>query len=96
MGIGNNPLQTAMDMCQQPRCTTDIPNTDQGLGWLIHSNPDEHMKIIWHNGGTFGYLSYAAFVREARAGVVVLSNCFAADPDNAGRAILQLIAKPKE
>ena len=30
--------------------------------------------MIWHSGATFGNMAFAAFDKEARRGVVVLSN----------------------
>lgn len=41
-----------------------------GTGWMI----DKDRNIIWHNGGTGDYNSYAAFNKEKQIGVVVLSN----------------------
>jgi CubicO group peptidase (beta-lactamase class C family) len=31
--------------------------------------------MLWHNGGTGGFRSFAGFVKETCTGVVVLSNC---------------------
>lgn len=42
-----------------------------GIGWLM----DEKNNIIWHNGGTSNFNSYAAFDKEKQIGVVILSNC---------------------
>jgi CubicO group peptidase (beta-lactamase class C family) len=30
--------------------------------------------MVWHNGGTGGYRSFAGFVKESRTAVVVLAN----------------------
>ncbi|MES2512999.1 MAG: serine hydrolase domain-containing protein, partial [Bacteroidota bacterium] len=30
--------------------------------------------LIWHNGGTYGFSSFCGFVKEKKAGVVLLSN----------------------
>lgn len=43
-----------------------------GLGWHILNRPDR--KIVWHNGGTGGYRTFAGFDPAARRGVVVLTN----------------------
>ncbi len=43
-----------------------------GLGWLIRKKKGS--EIIWHNGGTGGYRTFAGFDPKARIGVVVLSN----------------------
>jgi len=43
-----------------------------GLGWFTKTI-DGH-TISWHNGGTGGFTSFVGFDRDARSGVVVLSN----------------------
>ncbi|HMQ63280.1 MAG TPA: serine hydrolase [Flavilitoribacter sp.] len=43
-----------------------------GLGWHISKGSDG--DVIWHNGGTGGYRTFAGFVRETGEGVVVLTN----------------------
>ncbi len=47
-----------------------------GLGWL--KRPKKGSEVIWHNGGTGGYRSFAGFDPKARAGVVVLTNVYTA------------------
>jgi CubicO group peptidase (beta-lactamase class C family) len=42
-----------------------------GLGWM--RNPKPHL-LLWHNGGTGGFRSFAGFVPQERTAVVVLSN----------------------
>jgi D-alanyl-D-alanine-carboxypeptidase/D-alanyl-D-alanine-endopeptidase len=48
------------------------PGMEIGLGWL--KRQIQGSDIIWHNGGTGGYRSFAGFDPKARIGVVVLSN----------------------
>lgn len=48
----------------------DIRIDAVGIGWMI----DTKNGIVWHNGGTSHYNSYAAFDREKQVGVVILSN----------------------
>jgi len=43
-----------------------------GLGWLIDST--DGREIVWHNGGTGGFRSFAGYDPKERIGVVVLSN----------------------
>ena len=50
-----------------------------GLGWHILSRPVGH--IVWHNGGTGGYRTFAGFDVARRLGVVVLSNIDASVDD---------------
>ncbi len=44
-----------------------------GLCWMI-SNRHGHPRIVWHNGGTWGFRSFAAFAPETGTAVIVLSN----------------------
>ncbi len=43
-----------------------------GLGWLIL--PKKGSEVIWHNGGTGGYRTFAGYDPAARVGVVALTN----------------------
>jgi serine-type D-Ala-D-Ala carboxypeptidase/endopeptidase len=44
-----------------------------GLGWHLRSTPDSSL-IVWHNGGTGGYRTFAGYDPARRTGVVVLTN----------------------
>ena len=44
-----------------------------GLAWHILARPGG-AAIVWHNGGTGGYRSFAGFDEVRRVGVVVLTN----------------------
>ena len=46
--------------------------TEIGLGWFITTTPGS--QIVWHNGMTGGYASFAGFDRRSGKGVVVLTN----------------------
>jgi CubicO group peptidase (beta-lactamase class C family) len=56
------------------------------LGWHVMSD-----GVIWHNGGTGGYHSYAGFLPAKKAGVVVLSNTAIMHIDQLGRRLLELL-----
>jgi len=43
-----------------------------GLGW--HIAVSENVEVVWHNGGTGGYKTFAGFVKGGNKGVVVMSN----------------------
>lgn len=45
-----------------------------GLGWMRGRLPKSGAGTWWHNGGTTGYRSFAAFVPESQTGVIVLNN----------------------
>ena len=61
-----------------------------GLGW--HVSPLGDRTMVWHNGGTGGYRSFAGFVPETRTAAVVLANS-TGDVDAAGVAILELLQR---
>ena len=50
--------------------------------------------VIWHNGQTGGYHSYAAFDTRKRVGVVILSNSAIGMVDRLGERCLELVLKP--
>ena len=71
MGLVETDLAGAMADSHTARADAG-PNMRIGLAWLIAS---EHGgPIVWHNGGTGGFQSFAGFDTETRRGVVVLSN----------------------
>jgi serine-type D-Ala-D-Ala carboxypeptidase/endopeptidase len=47
----------------------------QSLGWAGLPLLGDSRQMLWHNGGTGGFRSFAGFVAETDTGVVVLSNC---------------------
>jgi CubicO group peptidase (beta-lactamase class C family) len=94
LGMLKSPLQPAINMCHEVRSKTTDASMDQAMGWIIFNNVGEKRKEFWHNGGTLGYRSYTGFIKEAKVGVVVLSNCGSADDvDLAGVAILSILTE---
>jgi hypothetical protein len=86
LGLAESGLSAALQETQQER--EDFQGKDMriGLGWLIRK---QHGRtIVWHNGGTGGYHSFAGFDREGKRGVVVLSNS-AHDIDDIGFHLLE-------
>lgn len=80
------PLGKAMALAQQERAPAGGGTTAIGLNWLIrHAGTD---TIIWHNGGTGGYRSFAGFVPSRKMGVVVLTNSGGAGADDIGMHLL--------
>ena len=61
-----------LKMMQTRRFETDVQNTAIGMGWHISETMWDR-TIIWHNGGTGGYRSWAAFVPGRDVRVVVLA-----------------------
>ena len=75
LGLAQTPLDSAMARTSVPRAVTGSKGDSTrmiGLGWHILETDSAH--IVWHNGGTGGYHSFAAFDPEAKRGVVVLTN----------------------
>ena len=64
----NNPLGRAMTASHQPRNDAGRETMKIGLGWHIRNN------IVWHNGGTGGFRTFAGFDPKKHKAVVVLTN----------------------
>lgn len=62
-----SPLANAFTLAHQPRATAGKMKI--GYGWHIR---DEN--IVWHNGGTGGFRSFAGFDKTKNKAVVVLTN----------------------
>ena len=56
-------------------------NKAGGIAMAWHIKKGENGDVIWHNGGTGGYRSFAGFVKETGKGVVLLTNSSAAADD---------------
>jgi D-alanyl-D-alanine-carboxypeptidase/D-alanyl-D-alanine-endopeptidase len=56
-----------------------------GMGWAISRKHND--ELLWHNGGTGGFRTFAGFSRVSGKGVVVLSNA-AIDTDDIGLHLL--------
>jgi CubicO group peptidase (beta-lactamase class C family) len=63
-------LRAAMKLCHERRTKTDEKGADIALGWHIGTRTGTR----WHDGGTGGYSSFAGFIPDKTAGVVVLCN----------------------
>ncbi len=71
LGYEDTPLKEAMLLSHQPRHHKAGENS-VGMGWHIKQGSEG--EVIWHNGGTGGYRTFAGFVKETGKGVVVLTN----------------------
>jgi CubicO group peptidase (beta-lactamase class C family) len=97
MGKVKSKLYPAMQLSHtNSRAADAIPVV--GLGW--HTTASDALEIIWHNGGTGGYRSFAGFIRGGNRGVVVLTNS-TASADDIGMHLLNpkvplTVAKPSE
>jgi CubicO group peptidase (beta-lactamase class C family) len=64
------------------------PRIEVALGWHVTLRPEG--EIVWHNGGTPGFRSFAGFNPKTGVGVVVLSNANTGrlGPDDIGLHLL--------
>ena len=72
MGLRETPLRAAFDLMRKEERPTGTPDLTIGLGWHVWRRYGT--EIVWHNGGTGGYRSFAGFDPAKRSGVVVLCN----------------------
>jgi CubicO group peptidase (beta-lactamase class C family) len=71
MGRTKTPLRAAMDLAIAPR----RPLGDQKIGLIWMRLPlHDGGTLVWHNGMTGGYASFAGFTADGRKGVVILTN----------------------
>lgn len=74
LGYQQTPLGPAMaamlDVTRpmMPPVVRIFVRESQHLGWF------EKKNVVWHNGGTLGYVSFIGFDPKTRSGVVVLAN----------------------
>jgi len=70
-GPAKTPLEEVMRETHKRR--NDFgENIDIGLNWIIQHEGDD--KVVWHNGGTGGYRTFAGFDPDRNVGAVVLTN----------------------
>jgi len=72
----DTPLLEAMKLSHKIR-----HNKGGGMAMAWHIKKGENGDVIWHNGGTGGYRSFAGFVKETGKGVVLLTNSSKAADD---------------
>jgi serine-type D-Ala-D-Ala carboxypeptidase/endopeptidase len=67
-------LERALRSAHEPRMPfgPDGASTSIGLNWIVETGGGH--RIVWHNGGTGGFFSWAGFDPDRRIGLVVLSN----------------------
>ena len=71
MGLKKTKLYPAMENTQTTHFSIDASGGEIGLGWII---PHVNSEIIFHDGMTGGYCSFAGFDKENQKAVVVLSS----------------------
>jgi serine-type D-Ala-D-Ala carboxypeptidase/endopeptidase len=73
LGYKSSGLDPAIGLTRSKKAPAGV-GMEIGLGWLMR--PKKGSEIIWHNGGTGGYRSFAGYDLKAKTGVVVLTNAF--------------------
>ena len=82
--LATRPSPSSLSTRRPPSSTAAL---DTALGWQIFKGKET--EVIWHNGGTGGYRTWAGYEPRSRTGVVVLTNAgTAAGPDDIGRHLL--------
>jgi D-alanyl-D-alanine-carboxypeptidase/D-alanyl-D-alanine-endopeptidase len=95
----DTPLKAAVRRMRAERRPTGMPGIDILMAW--HTFTRDGSEIVWHNGGTGGYHSFAGFDPVKKTAVVVLTNT-SFDIDDIGRHILDpespvaLLTPPKK
>ena len=72
MGLTRTALDSAFRLSAAPLYDAGVAGMQIGLGWHIRDR--NNIKVVWHNGGTGGYRSWAGYDPVRRMGVVVLTN----------------------
>jgi len=78
MGKVKTKLYPAMQLSHK-NSRAEGANPIVGLGW--HTTVSDGLNIVWHNGGTGGYRTFAGFINGGNKGVVVLTNSTASADD---------------
>ena len=81
----SRPPAAALRMTHRPRHSLG-GGAEMGLGWII-APTQTGARIFWHDGGTGGHRSFAAFDPARRVAVIVLS-ASQADVNDIGRHLL--------
>jgi CubicO group peptidase (beta-lactamase class C family) len=74
IGLRRTPLDSAFRLAAEPQFDAGPSGVMRiGLGWHVRQVPGGP-RIVWHNGGTGGYHSWAGYDPVHRVGAVVLTN----------------------
>ncbi|WP_405771521.1 serine hydrolase domain-containing protein [Streptomyces sp. NBC_01538] len=80
-----SPLRDAIELTQRPHFTVD-ENLRLGLGWHLSALSDGR-TMTWHNGGTGGFSTCAAFSRQSMTAVVMMVNTASEESDTEPRPV---------
>lgn len=71
ISTGHSQLATAIKLSTEPRFTV---NETMQLGYGWHTLENLKHRLTWHNGGTYGFSTFAAFEPVTRNSIVLVSN----------------------
>ena len=83
--LTDTPLKPAMRRIRAFSKPTGSPDLEITMGWHILKKFDK--QLLWHNGGTGGFRTFAGFDLAQKKGVVVLCNT-SFDIDEIGRHLI--------
>lgn len=69
----SRPLGSVLALTHATRRPGPVPQVSIGLAWHRTTTPGGR-TVIWHNGGTGGYRSFAGYDEATGLGVIVLTN----------------------
>lgn len=72
MGLRDTPLRTSFDLMLKSERQAGAADLTIGMGWHIWRKYGT--EIVWHNGGTGGYRTWAGFDPAKKSAVAVLCN----------------------
>lgn len=72
LGLVKTPLADSLAEAQKMRTVGERPTQKIGLGW--HSDPLGDRQLIFHGGGTGGYITFVALDKVKKKGVFVATN----------------------
>ncbi|WP_431040547.1 serine hydrolase domain-containing protein [Streptomyces sp. P1-3] len=83
-----SPLRAAIELAQRPHFTAPDPDSDLriGLGWHLSPLPTGR-TMTWHNGGTGGFSTCAAFSRESGTAAVMMVNTSSEESETDSRPV---------
>lgn len=72
LGLVKTSLADSLAEAQKMRTAAELPAQKIGLGWF--SDPLDNRQLIFHGGGTGGYVTFVALDKEKKTGVFVATN----------------------
>lgn len=86
IGLTMTPFESAIADSRAVHFESPEGGGDIGLAWQLRKD-----HVIWHNGQTGGYHSFAGFSRDKQAGVVVLASTASMRVDAWGQRLYKLL-----